>query len=85
MANMPIFLQACPTAKIYLIHGPKSDVLNLNVMADNFGISNCQMLLFLHAFSGCDYTPSFFGIGKTKFFDEMVKKYEFLSSNLYRT
>ena len=31
------------------------------------------MLLFLHAFSGCDYTSSFFGLGKTKFFDEMVK------------
>ena len=58
MAYMRIFLQAYPTIKISLIH---------------FGISNCRMLLFLHVFSGYDYTPSFFGIGKNKFFDEMVK------------
>ena len=31
------------------------------------------MLLFLHAFSCYDYTPSFFGVGKTKFFYELVK------------
>ena len=71
LAFLPMLLQASPQIQVFIHHD--SEVLNLNNMCANLGIENCRMLLFLHAFSGCDYTPSFFGVGKTKFFDEMVK------------
>jgi len=48
-------------------------------MATNYGLSSCKGLLFYHSFSGCDYTPSFFGIGKVRFWDLL-----FSDSDKYR-
>ena len=33
----------------------------------------CKSLLILHYFSGCDYTSSFFHVGKVKFWNEWLK------------
>ena len=71
LAFMPVFLEASPQIQVFI--QSDTEVFNLNNMCTKLGNINCRMLLVLHAFSGCDYTPSFFGIGKTKFFDEMVK------------
>jgi len=53
VAYTPLFLKACPTVQIVIRDGPESNkrILNLN---------NVRMLLFFHAFTGCDYSPSFF-------------------------
>ena len=48
------------------------ELLNLNNVCANLGLQNCRMTFFMHAFTGSDYTPSFFNAGKSKFFDEMV-------------
>ena len=49
--------------------GKKSDVtgyLDVVAIARSFGLNYSTGLPLLHAFSGCDYTPSFYGIGKAK-------------------
>ena len=71
LAFMPVFLEASPQIQVFI--QSDTEVFNLKNMCTKLGNINFRMLLFLHAFSGCDYTPSFFGVGKTKFFDEMVK------------
>ena len=68
-----MFLLASPTINISIKHGlGDGELLNLNNVCANLGVLNCRMTLFMHAFTGCDYTPSFFSTGKSKFFDEMV-------------
>ena len=32
-------------------------------------LERCRRLLFVYSLSGCDFTSSFFGVGKLKFFD----------------
>ena len=47
----------------------KSDItgyLDVIAIAKSIGLEYCSGLLLLHAYSGCDYTPSFYGIGKAK-------------------
>ena len=80
-ALMPLFLRACPSIKIYIRDGLACNkrTLNLNDIAINFGLNNVGMLLFFHAFTGCDYSPSFFEVSKTQFFNEMVKNIRFYS------
>ena len=79
MAFMPVFLQLCPSLQLTIYHGTGNNrvLFNLNHMATNFGKENCRSLLFFHALTGCDYNPSFFGIGKCRFFDELVRNIGF--------
>ena len=44
-------------------------MFNINHIGDFIGLERCQGLLFVYSLSGCDFTPSFFGVGKLKFFD----------------
>ena len=61
IAFMPMFLLASPTINISIKHGlGDGELLNLNNVCANLGVLNCRMTLFMHAFTGCDYTPSFF-------------------------
>ena len=47
-------------------------LLKINNMCYNFGLENCRGLLFFHSFTGCDYTPSFFNVGKIRWWDVMI-------------
>ena len=75
MAYFPFLLSLCSDLTLQIDHSikPNKTTLNVNNMCANLGMENCLPLLFYHAFSGCDYTPSFFGHGKVSFWDEMIK------------
>ena len=42
-------------------------MFNINHIGDFIGLERCQGLLFVYSLSGCDFTPSFFGVGKLSF------------------
>ena len=46
-----------------------SSYIDIVKIATSIGIDRSVGLPLLHAYSGCDYTPSFYGIGKSKWFD----------------
>ncbi|XP_063694110.1 uncharacterized protein LOC134825850 [Bolinopsis microptera] len=46
-----------------------SSYIDIVKIATSIGINRSVGLPLLHAYSGCDYTPSFYGIGKSKWFD----------------
>ena len=70
LAFMPSFLQINLSFKLILKSGSDGkDIFNINNICTKFGEPRCRGLLFFHAFTGCDYTSSFFGIGKTRWFD----------------
>ena len=49
--------------------GNNSHYLSINKIGNFIGLQRCPELLFLHSVSGCDYTSSFFKVGKIKFWD----------------
>ena len=75
MAFFPFLLSQCQHLNLKINHGIKLNqtLFNINNMCANHDMENCPALLFYHAFSGCDYVPSFYGHGKIQFCDEMVK------------
>ena len=48
-------------------------MFNINHIGDFIGLERCQGLLFVYSLSGCDFTPSFFSVGKLKFFDLYIE------------
>lgn len=46
--------------------GNKQKLTNVSKFAANFGQEKCTSLMVLHAYSGCDNTIAFRGIGKLK-------------------
>ena len=44
-------------------------MFNINYIGQLIGLERCRGLLFLFALSGSDFTPSFYGVGKLRFFD----------------
>ena len=68
------FLQQQSSLQLYCeLHtnsaNKESDItgyLDVVAIARSIGLEYCSGLLLLHAYSGCDYTPSFYGIGKAK-------------------
>ena len=68
---LPTFLKK-PSFKLLLKSGTDSnDIYNIKNICINFGEQRCRGLLFFHAFTGCDYISSFYGIGKKKWFDTL--------------
>ena len=65
MAFFPLFVERDPTVQLRMDFnvGKSREILDLNRICLNHGMNYCRGLLFFHAFTGCDYTPSFFGIG----------------------
>ena len=49
---------------------PVYDILNMRSL---LGHENCNLLLFLHAFTGCDTTSRIFSIGKSSAFVKLMK------------
>ena len=49
--------------------GFNTGFISANAIAAYIGLKRCKELLFLHSISGCDYTSSFFHVGKMKFWD----------------
>ena len=49
--------------------GFNTGCISANAIAGYIGLKRCKELLFLHSISGCDYTSSFFQVGKMKFWD----------------
>ena len=49
--------------------GFNTGCISANAIAAYIGLKRCKELLFLHSISGCDYTSSFFHVGKMKFWD----------------
>ena len=56
------------TKPLYLKSEPKKGcggkVWNINSIRDSIGIETCKLLLFAHAFLGCDTTSKRYGVGK---------------------
>ena len=73
IAFMPSFLQKDPSFKLILKSGTDGkDIFNINNICIKIGEQRCRGLLFFHAFTGCDYISSFYGIGKTRWFDAFI-------------
>ena len=49
-------------------HGLCSTSIILGIVLGS-SAAECRGLLFVYSLSGCDLTPSFFGVGKLNFFD----------------
>ena len=49
--------------------GFNTGCISANAIAAYIGLKRCKELFFLHSISGCDYTSSFFQVGKMKFWD----------------
>lgn len=64
--------------KIFVQFGVDKNIkiFNLNSILFNLGNEKCKGILFFHAFSGCDYTSSFYSIGKCKWWDRYIESSE---------
>ena len=49
--------------------GDKRTTIDINQLCQSIGLYRCRGMLFLHSFTGCDYTCGFYGIGKTRWLD----------------
>lgn len=52
--------------QIWITAGNKSAAFNCTELFKNLGLDVCKALPFLHAYTGCDFNPSFKGKGKVK-------------------
>ena len=43
--------------------------MSVNTIAAYIGLKRCKELLYLHSLSSCDYTSSFYHVGKLKFWN----------------
>ena len=59
-----------PSARLTSKRPPR--IWNIQHTRKRLGLDMCRDILFLHAFTGCDTTSRFFGIGKAK----AIKKYK---------
>ena len=48
-------------------------VHNIKLLKEALGDDECDELLFIHAYSGCDLTSRIFGIGKKSAFQKLMK------------
>jgi len=53
-------------------HGNKKRLLNITELSQHY-VNKCDALLGLHAFTGCDVTSAFKGIGKVKPLKKMLQ------------
>ena len=49
--------------------GFNAGCMSVNTIAAYIGLKRCKELLYLHSLSSCDYTSSFYHVGKVKFRD----------------
>ena len=72
LAYLPTLLQCNSSYKLLFDCGTGASrfMFNINHIGDCIGLERCRGLLFVYSLSGCDLTPSFFGVGiKLKIFD----------------
>ena len=71
LAYLPTLLQCNSSYKLLFDCGTGASrfMFNINHLGDCIELECCQGLLFVYSLSNCDFTPSFFGVGKLKFFD----------------
>ena len=71
LAYLPDILQRSKTHILLYDYGTGASRCTFDIthIGKLIGLERCRGLLFLYALSGCDYTPSFYGVGKLKFFD----------------
>ena len=71
VAYMPDFLKTNNQVRVFAVCGVGFNTypLSINTIADHVGRERCKEVLFLHSLSGSDYTPSFYKMGKVKFWD----------------
>ena len=74
VACMPTFRTMNPSLKLMLNFGvgKSATVINLNLLSKAVGLHHCRGVLFFHYFTGCDYTSSFFDVGKVKWWDQYL-------------
>ena len=70
VAYMPDFLEIDSNVRVSVVSGVgfNTSCISVNAIAAYIGLKKCKELLFLHSLSGCDYTSSFFHIGKVRNF-----------------
>ena len=56
----------------------KVNYLDVVAIAKSIGLQYTDGLLLLHAYTGCDYTPSFYSIGKAKWFDAFLARQDIM-------
>lgn len=54
------------SADLYFITGNQSRIISLKKVCDNVGREMCNLMIGIHAFTGCDSVSSFHGKGKRK-------------------
>ena len=79
IAIYTIFFAGQFNSNLYVRIGSKNStrILNIKAIHANIGPYVASFLLALHAFTGCDYTSAFHGIGKVKAFIVLKKDERF--------
>ena len=71
-------LERNPDVKLYLDmqtgSSESTGYLDIVLMAKKIGLQYSNGLPLLHAYTGCDYTPSFYSIGKAKWFNAYISR-----------
>ena len=71
VAYMPDFLEISRTLRVSVVSGVgcNTSCISMNAITAYIGLKSCKELLFLHSLLGCNYTSSFFHVGKVEFWD----------------
>ena len=72
-AYLPKFLEHGDVNIVAVCGIGNTSYLSINQIGNYIGLHRCPELLFLHSISGCDYTSSFFKVGKIKFWDQWLE------------
>ena len=71
------FREVRPGCKIYVITGVnQSNCIDIDLVAGYIGMDRTLGLVLLHSLSGCDFTESFYGRGKSAWLKEYVSNNE---------
>ena len=68
---LPDFLEIDSYVWVSVVPGVgfNAGYMSVNTIAAYIGLKRCKELLYLHSLSSCDYTSSFYHVGKVKFWD----------------
>jgi len=69
------FLDMCENLSLTVMFtaGSRTQYFDILKIAKYINLEYCKGFMLFYAYTGCDYTPHFYNIGKTKWFDLYIK------------
>ena len=66
-----------------VVYGQRDKKIDIIDNFNKFGVNVCKVLVFFHAFTGCDTVSSFYKVGKAKFWAIWLAKVKAGGTTLY--